>query len=93
MKPLVLTHHALNERIRLYGLDMTDVERAVRAPEWTEPDHKPGVERRFGLTADGTRIRRVACVEEKDHIRVLSAFPDRNAKRRHDRTDDPRSGG
>ena len=55
MKPLVLTFHALVERIRYYGLDMADVERAVRTPEWTEPDPTPGVERRFALTADGER--------------------------------------
>lgn len=80
MKPLVLTAHAL-VRIRLYGLDMSDVERAARSPDWVEPDPCPGVERRFlAHPSTGRRPLRVAVVEEADHIRVLSAFPDRDAR-------------
>ena len=81
MKPLVLTYHALIERIRRYGLDMTDVERAVRSPDWIEADlNNPRVERRFlAHPSRGRRALRVAVIEETDHIRVLSAFPDRNA--------------
>jgi hypothetical protein len=86
MKPLILTYHALIERIRPYGLDMADVERAVRSPDWVEPE--PGrseVERRFlAHPSTGHRALRVAVVEEADHIRVLSAHPDRNARPPHD---------
>ena len=90
MKSIRLTHHALIDRIRPYGLSMADVERAVYAPDWTEPDpNDPAVERRFlARPSTGRRALRVAVVEEADHIRVLSAHPDRNARpphaRRHD---------
>ena len=81
MKPVSLTRHALIDRIQFYGLEIAWVERIARDPEWTEPDPQPGVERRFGHVAEfGGRVLRVACVEEEDHIRVLSVHPDRNAR-------------
>lgn len=81
MKPLVLTFHALVERIRAYGLGMEDVERAARTPDWTEPDPRPGVERRFlARQAASRHPLRVVVIEEEDHIRVLSAHPDRKAR-------------
>jgi hypothetical protein len=81
MKPLRFTRHALLDRMSLYGLSRESVEAIIRDPEWTEPDpDDPAVERRFGRPAGWTRHVRVACVEEEDHIRVLSAFPDRNAR-------------
>lgn len=80
MKTVRFTRHALVDRMPLYGLTREIVEAIVRDPEWTEPDpDDPGVERRFGRPAGSTRHLRVACVEEKDHIRVVSVFPDRNA--------------
>ena len=82
MKPVRLTRHALIDRIQFYGLEIAWVERIARDPEWTEPDPQQGVERRFGHVAEfGGRVLRVACVEEEDHIRVLSVHPDRNARR------------
>jgi hypothetical protein len=82
-KPIRFTHHAL-ARMERYGIPSAVVERAVRAPEWREPDPIPGVERRF-LTAPelARRVVRVACVEEQDHIRILSVFPDRDARPPH----------
>jgi hypothetical protein len=81
VKPVRLTRHALIDRIEVYGLDVAWVERIARDPEWTGPDPQPGVERRFGRVAElGGRVLRVACVEEEDHIRVLSVHPDRNAR-------------
>ena len=80
MKPIILTRHGLG-RMALYGLSDAAVVATVRQPLWTEPDPRPGIERRFGRPPelDG-RILRVACVEESDHIRVLSAHPDRDAR-------------
>ena len=64
-----------------YDLTREIVEDIARHPEWTQPDpDNPDVERRFGRPSGWTRYVRVACVEEEDHIRVLSAFPDRNAR-------------
>jgi len=81
MKPLRFTRHAATDRMPLYGLTQDVVEAIVRRPEWTEPDpDDPTVERRFGRPPGFARHVRVACVEEEDHIRVLSAFPDRNAR-------------
>ena len=80
MKPVILTHHA-RARMVQYGLTEAMVIAAVRHPLWTEPDPRPGIERRFGHRSElpGRRLR-VACIEESDHIRVLSAFPDRDAR-------------
>jgi hypothetical protein len=82
MKPVRLTRHAQVDRVDFYGLDIAWVERIAREPEWTEPDPQPGVERRFGSVAEwGGRVLRVACIEEDDHIRVLTVHPDRDARR------------
>ena len=80
MKPIILTRHAL-ARMARYGLLEATILAAVRDPLWTEPDPRPGIQRRFSRPAglDG-RYLRVACVEESDHIRILSAFPDRDAR-------------
>jgi hypothetical protein len=86
MKPIILTYHAAVERMGELKLEREWVEQAIRTPDWTEPDPRPGIERRFRATPEyGGRVLRVACVEEKDHIRVVSVFPDRNATRRHAR--------
>jgi hypothetical protein len=80
MKPLRFTNHAIFDRMPLYGLTR-EVEAIVRQPDWVEPDpDDDAVERRFGRPPGFIRYVRVACVEEEDHIRVLSAFPDRNAR-------------
>ncbi len=93
MKPIILTFHAANDRIAKLQLKLEWVEAVIRVPDWIEPDPQSGVERRFKVTPEFEgRVLRVACVEEKDHIRILSVFPDRNATRRHARQNDPRSG-
>ena len=80
MKPIILRRHAL-ARMARYGLPETVVVGVVRHPLWTEPDPRPGIERRFGQPPElAGRYLRVACVEESDHIRVLSAHPDRDAR-------------
>lgn len=80
MKTILLTQHG-RSRMALYGLSESTVVAVVRQPLWIEQDPRPGIERRFGRPPelDG-RILRVACVEESDHIRVLSAHPDRDAR-------------
>lgn len=79
MKPIILRQHAL-ARMARYGLSERAVLDVVRHPIWTEPDPRPGIERRFGQPPElAGRYLRVACVEESDHIRVLSAHPDRDA--------------
>ena len=81
MKPVRFTHHATFDRMPLYGLTRDMVEAIVRHPDWTEADPgDPTIERRFGRPPGSTRHVRVACVEEEDHIRILSVFPDRNAR-------------
>lgn len=80
MKPIELRMHA-RERMAEYGVSVASVYAAVRSPEWTGLDPRPGIERRYIHAPElGGRVLRVACVEESDHIRVLSAHPDRNAR-------------
>jgi len=80
MKPIEWTRHGLVRKAQ-YGLTEAAVFAVVRNPLWTEPDPRPGIERRFGRPPElGGRVLRVACVEESDHIRVLSAHPDRDAR-------------
>lgn len=83
MKTIILTQHS-RSRMAQYGLSDPAVVAIVRRPLWVESDPRPGIERRFGRPSelDG-RILRVACVEESDHIRVLSAHPDRDARPPH----------
>jgi hypothetical protein len=81
MKPLRFTRHALVERMPRYGLTREIVEAIVRQPDWVEQDpDDDAVERRFGRPPGFIRHVRVACVEEEDHIHVVSVFPDRNAR-------------
>jgi hypothetical protein len=81
LKPLRFTDHA-EVRLARRGLERGWVERAAQDPDWREPD--PGdaaVERRFRrIDEAGGRVLRVACVETDDHIRVITAMFDRNAK-------------
>jgi hypothetical protein len=81
MKPLRFTRHALVDRMPLYGLTREIVEAVVRQPDWVELDPDDiAVERRFGRLPGFIHHVRVACVEEEDHIRVVSVFPDCNAR-------------
>lgn len=82
-KPLTLTNHAL-DALAERELPMEWVERAVRMPDWIEPDpYRAGVKRRFrGIPEYGDRVLRAACFETPTEIRILTVFFDRNAKRR-----------
>jgi hypothetical protein len=79
-KPLRFSAHALTV-MRERGLDATWVETVARTPLWTAPDPRdPAVERRFGpVPQRGSRMMRVACVEDDFEIRIISAFLDRGA--------------
>lgn len=80
MKPILILRHA-RARMAQYAISEASVLAVVRDPAWTAPDPRPGVQRRYGRPPElGGRVMRVACVEEEDHIRVLSAHPDRSAK-------------
>ena len=83
MKKLVFTHHA-EEKLLRQGLRREWIESTARHPLWSEPDpFDAEVERRFGpIEAFGSRILRVAVVETEAHIRVISAFFDRGARRK-----------
>ena len=80
-KPLRFTRHAqtvMQER----DLSLAWVEASFRSPEWEEPNHRPGVRRRFrAIPEQGGPVLRVACVETDTEIRILSAFLDRRARR------------
>lgn len=68
MKRIILTRHAL-EAVIDRKLKTEWLVRVARSPEWTVPDPKPGVERRFRRLRElGDRALRVAVVEEADHI-------------------------
>lgn len=88
MKRIEFRRHAL-DRMAEYDIAPATVERAVRQPLWTEPDpYRPGIRRHFTTAPErGGEIVRVALVEEADHIRVMSAHPDRGAKPPHDHPD------
>jgi hypothetical protein len=82
-KPLIMTEHAqLRGRERRIRLEW--IERAVRTPDWTEPDPgSPLIERRFrAITEFGGRTLRVVCVETEAHIRVITVTFDRSARRK-----------
>ena len=81
-KPIVYTRHAeraMSER----DIAAAWVEATVRAPEWVLVDETTaGAERRYRSVAErGNRILRVACLESDDHIRIITAFFDRKARR------------
>lgn len=81
MKPIVFRKHAL-DRMDQNHIPGSLVEAITRSPVWAGPDpDRPGIERRYGrIPGWPGKWLRVACVEEKDHIRILSVFPDRNAR-------------
>jgi hypothetical protein len=80
-KPIVLTEHAqfaMTER----RLDLPWIERTALAPEWTEPDPDPTLQRRFRAVPEREgRILRVVCAEDHATITVVTAFLDRRARR------------
>jgi uncharacterized DUF497 family protein len=81
-KPLRYSLHA-ETVMRERKLDPAWIEATVRTPEWCMQDPAGGeVERRYRMidALDG-RVLRVACVEAKDEIRIISAFIDRGARK------------
>ena len=80
MKPVLLTAHA-RQALEDRRLEERIVTSTARSPTWSEADPRPGVERRFRAWPElGGRVLRVAVVETRAHIRVLSAHPDRDAR-------------
>lgn len=82
-KPVVFSAHAehvMTER----DLRREWIEAAAQNPDWVEPDpFDPAVERRFlPIPERQGRILRVACTENDDMIVVVTAFLDRDARRR-----------
>ena len=81
MKPM---RYTLEATLRQAGrnLDPAWIEAAVRSPDWTTPDPEPPKERRYRAIPElGGKVLRVVCVEEDDHVRIVTVFPDRDARR------------
>ncbi len=74
----MLTRHA-EAKIAERGLRLAWVHRAMRNPDWTEPEPRDATaERRFARIAEfGGRCLRVVCVETDQ---VITATFDRGAK-------------
>jgi hypothetical protein len=80
LKPITLTVHA-EHAIKERDLDRIWIERAVRKPDWREPDSS-GAERRFrAIPERDGRILRVVCAETDTEVRVITVFLDRKARR------------
>jgi len=81
MKAIVYSGHAI-VAMRERDLEEAWVERAVREPEWTEPDPRdPDAVRHFRTVPErGNRFLRVVLVESSENIRILTAFLDRGAR-------------
>jgi len=82
-KPVALTAHA-RIRLRERGIDPGWIREAILDPDWTAIDPRDStVERRFRVIPQyGGRVLRVACIETKASIRVISVMFDRNARRK-----------
>jgi hypothetical protein len=79
---LVMARHAL-QGIAKRKLDPRWVERIALRRDWTEPDPQPGVMRHCGVAPGlGNRVLRVPVADRRDERHVISAFPDRAARRR-----------
>jgi uncharacterized DUF497 family protein len=81
-KTIVYTRHA-EDVMREREIDRAWVEATVREPDWTVPDATTqGAERRFkAISSFGDRTLRVACLESDAHVRILTVFFDRKARR------------
>lgn len=76
-----LTKHAL-ENMRARQITTEWLERALAAPDWTEPDEDdPALEHRFALIAEfGDRVLRVIVNRTVVPERVITAFFDRRLR-------------
>jgi hypothetical protein len=80
-KPIQYRLHAENALVER-AIEREWVERTINAPEWTEPDPDPELERRFrAIPERDGRILRVVCSENDAIILVVTAFLDRRARR------------
>ncbi|OJF96778.1 DUF4258 domain-containing protein [Pararhizobium antarcticum] len=82
IKPLRYTLHA-ETVIRERGLNKSWIENTVRQPDWRIPDPEDkDIARLYRhISERGDRILRVACLENVEEIRIISAFFDRKARR------------
>ena len=82
-KRLQFTRHAQDVIVER-SLNHSWIEKTVRSPEWSIPDpHRPGVEWRFHTISEfGGRTLRVVCIENAEEIRILTAFFDRDARKK-----------
>ena len=81
-KPVILTRHA--KAVQLHrDIETSWIERTLAEPEWTVPDpNDSALQRAFRSIAErDNRVLRVVFSDEADHVRVISAFFDRNAAR------------
>lgn len=81
-RTIVYTRHGENV-MREREIDRAWVEATVHEPDWVLPDATTqGAERRFKAIPEfGDRTLRVACLESDAHIRILTVFFDRKARR------------
>jgi hypothetical protein len=78
---IILSVHSA-EAIALRGIDLAWVEATIVAPDWTEPDSRPGRTRSFkAIAAFGSRVLRVVDRPADDGVMVITTFFDRGAKR------------
>ena len=78
---ITLSVHAV-EAMELRGIDLAWVEAAIVAPDWTEPDSRPGRTRSFkAIAAFGSRVLRAIHRPADDGVMVIKTFFDRGAKR------------
>lgn len=81
-KAIIFTRHA--KAVQLHrDIETSWIERTLAEPEWTAPDPNDStLQRAFRpITERDNRILRVVFSDEADHVRVISAFFDRNAAR------------
>ena len=81
---IVFSRHA-DDMIVERQLERAWIEETIFNPEIAEPDpHRPGVKRAFRRVPErGDRYLRVAYVETKDTIKVITLFLDRGKRRRN----------
>lgn len=79
---LIFSKHAI-AAIRQRGLEPEWIARTIASPDWTEPEPlQPGVTRSFRhIPEAGNRVLRVVHRAEGADVLVITAFPDRGARK------------